>query len=467
MTNALLRARGLLHVALVALIGCSVAPEGEVDPSGADGDDDSYSAESTGKPSWRTSCGDWQVPQADGSCKAICPKGFGRDTRGACVAGAPVAWRALLRVRRVSPRYSVGALDSFEGSEAYETVTITESTRTPLVQRAAGEYSYESNSCAQVVNGACVAKTSPVVAKAFQWVAEDGKSFALPIGLGINGGYTAGGRGTAKSVSISSAWYGEKYHYAASEVLCHAPDDGTATSAWKECAALAKAPRSERLAADFGAAQGWARKALSPASPYKSLDGAACELRAGLFGVAAGLATVTVACTVVAPATGGVTLVCAAPAGIIAGLAAGVALTVQIATAGATCGGQPIPQGTRVQVRGRQSNGLGATDGTVVGAEQNDCKQNTHFEEERFDNAVGCNTNAGEQLCLSARHAPCAGPHTHGHRYRNQLRSGICIRSKKRAVRCDGAFRNIGACGTRASHSCGTGGVHTSGIHDQ
>jgi hypothetical protein len=80
-----------------------------------------------------------------------------------------------------------------------------------------------------------------------------------------------------------------------------------------------------------------------------------CELSAGLLGAAAGLGTVAVACTVVAPATGGVSLVCSAPAGVIAGIAAGTAAVVSLASS-ANCGGRNIARGSRVQVTGTRSN---------------------------------------------------------------------------------------------------------------
>jgi hypothetical protein len=101
------------------------------------------------------------------------------------------------------------------------------------------------------------------------------------------------------------------------------------------------------------------KPAADPAAPIDDLllgemaraksFGGTCRIQAGLLGLAAGLATVALTCTLAAPATGGVTLVCTAPAGLIAGLAAGASLLVSLA-AQTNCGGQQLPRNTQVRI---------------------------------------------------------------------------------------------------------------------
>jgi hypothetical protein len=77
-----------------------------------------------------------------------------------------------------------------------------------------------------------------------------------------------------------------------------------------------------------------------------------CRIRANLLGIGAAAATTTALCTLAAPATGGVSLVCTLPAGAVAGFAAGTAALTTLA-ASASCENNPeriIPAGATVEV---------------------------------------------------------------------------------------------------------------------
>jgi hypothetical protein len=195
-----------------------------------------------------------------------CPAGFEADLGGdVCIAPRPVAWRALVKVRRVSPQFSSGALAYFNATESTEVVTIAESTVTPWRQALEGEYHYEHYICAEWVPGTgCVSRSTPTVSKPFVWVNQAGATQSFDAYMSPNGAHTPFGSGTAKSIQVSSAWFGEKYHFAASAILCHGPDDTRRNDdSWDRCLAFRAEAKSQRID-DFGAAEAWARQVEGP-----------------------------------------------------------------------------------------------------------------------------------------------------------------------------------------------------------
>ena len=85
------------------------------------------------------------------------------------------------------------------------------------------------------------------------------------------------------------------------------------------------------------------------------------------------------------------------------------------------------------------------------------CPRNESFEG-RTDNARGCNDRNGQLRCFSKRHFPCAGVHSQGFVSYQEVRRGQCIKIRRKAVRCEGAFEHLGACGQRSTVECGQGG---------
>jgi hypothetical protein len=89
-------------------------------------------------------------------------------------------------------------------------------------------------------------------------------------------------------------------------------------------------------------------------------NGRGCTIRANLLGLAAAGATVAVSCTAAAVATGGVTLICSAPAGVIAGVAAGASVAVSLATQ-RSCGGRSVPANTTGTFRATAASNNGCS----------------------------------------------------------------------------------------------------------
>jgi hypothetical protein len=75
-----------------------------------------------------------------------------------------------------------------------------------------------------------------------------------------------------------------------------------------------------------------------------------CHVASTAAGVATGAAVVWLYCATAAPVTGGVTLVCAAPAALVAGVAVGVGVVTKLAV-DVQCGGVSLPAGTNVRTR--------------------------------------------------------------------------------------------------------------------
>jgi len=96
-----------------------------------------------------------------------------------------------------------------------------------------------------------------------------------------------------------------------------------------------------------------------------------------------------------------------------------------------------------------------------------DCPRNESFAPIRTDNATGCTDKKGNVRCYSSKHPPCAGVHTHGKLSYQEIRSGVCKAVQKNAVRCDGAFKVAGPCGSTPTVECRVGGPKISGIHEE
>jgi hypothetical protein len=230
------------------VVACGAAPDAIDDVDALGGEIDESSAESAF------------------SLRFGCPAGFRPDLGGeVCISPRPVAWRALVKVRRVSPQFSSGALAYFNATESTEIVTIADSTVTPWRQELEGKFHYEHYSCVErLPGGGCRSRTVPTVSEPFLWVNQAGTAKPFDAYMSPNGGYTPFGVGTAKSIQVSDAWFGEKYHFAASAILCHGPDDTRKNDdAWDRCARFKVAPKSQRFD-KFGPAEAWARQVQGP-----------------------------------------------------------------------------------------------------------------------------------------------------------------------------------------------------------
>jgi glucose/arabinose dehydrogenase len=115
----------------------------------------------------------------------------------------------------------------------------------------------------------------------------------------------------------------------------------------------------------------------------------ACSIRASLLGAAAGMGSVALACGMAALPSGGVTLVCSAPAGVIAGIAAGTAGIVSLA-AQANCGGRNVDRNTRVTVNVNTSGGCTPQENARRTA---DYKQ--YCGETQYDGSLQCTNSSG------------------------------------------------------------------------
>ncbi len=92
-----------------------------------------------------------------------------------------------------------------------------------------------------------------------------------------------------------------------------------------------------------------------------------------------------------------------------------------------------------------------------------ECSADQQFQPERTDIVVICSDANG---CSSRYHHPCAGTHTHGTLVREELRRGICVKVRKRAVRCEG-IAVVAPCNGRVVPFCGEPGTETTGIHEE